>query len=198
MIVTPIHPAEATGLVAEIYAGDIDDIGFVYQHTQAMALNPEAWLAFEALARTIVPSIGLRTYELVTLGAARTLRSTHCLLAHGRRSVRAEVLDENQVIDIARGEGSAGLSAADEAVLAYAERVSTDAAQMSDADSRALRDVGFSDRQIVDITLAAALRNYLSRSLQALAVPVDDLPGLSKAMTDALVAAGQAPRAAQP
>ena len=57
---------------------------------------------------------------------------------------------------------------------------------MTDADSQRLRDAGFSDRQIVDITLAAAARNYFSRALQALAVPVDPMPGLSVAVTEAL------------
>ena len=190
MIVIPTDPAEATGLVAEIYAEDLDDDGFVFRHTQAMALNPEAYAAFEALARTIVPSIGLRTYELATLGAARGLRSTHCLLAHGRKALRAGIVDEHQLVDIVRGDEAPGLSDADRAVLAYAERLSTDAASMTDADSQALRDVGFSDRQIVDITLSAALRNYLSRSLEALAVPVDTLPGLSDEVAAALRAAG--------
>jgi alkylhydroperoxidase family enzyme len=58
---------------------------------------------------------------------------------------------------------------------------------MTDADSQELRDLGFSDRQIVDITLAAAARNYFSRTLQALAVPLDEVPGLSPALTDALL-----------
>jgi uncharacterized peroxidase-related enzyme len=189
VIVTTPAPGEATGLVAEIYAEDLGDDGFVYQHTRAMAVNPEAYAAFEALARTIVRSIGLRTYELVTLGAARALRSSHCLLAHGRKALRAEIIDEDQLVAVSLGE-PAGLSAADAAVIAYAEKLSTDAAAMTDADSQALRDEGFTDRQIVDITLAAALRNYLSRSLQALAVPVDELPGLPPRVDAALRAAG--------
>jgi hypothetical protein len=58
---------------------------------------------------------------------------------------------------------------------------------MTDDDGRRLREAGFTDRQIVDITLAAAARNYLSRALQALAVPVEDLPGLSPALAAALL-----------
>lgn len=58
---------------------------------------------------------------------------------------------------------------------------------MTDDDSRALREAGFTDRQIVDITLAAAARNYYSRPLQALAVPTDQVPGLSPELVDALL-----------
>jgi hypothetical protein len=50
-----------------------------------------------------------------------------------------------------------------------------------------LRDAGFSDREIVDITLAAAARNYFSRAIQALAVGVQVPPGLSDRLHDALL-----------
>lgn len=70
-------------------------------------------------------------------------------------------------------------------------RLSTDPGDMTDADAQALRDVGFDDRQIVDITLAAAARNYFSRALQALAVPVEDgLAGLDPHLRRVLRAAG--------
>ena len=71
--------------------------------------------------------------------------------------------------------------------MRFADRLSTDAGAMTDADSQALRDQGFSDRQIVDIALAAGARNFLSRTLQALAVPVEDVPGLSPRLTKALL-----------
>jgi AhpD family alkylhydroperoxidase len=189
VIIRTVPPSEATDAVAEFYDDDVRDVGTVFTHTKAMAVNPEAYAAFESLVRAIVPSIGLRTYELATLGAARSLRSTHCLLAHGRKALRAGIVDEQQLIAFAAGRPE-GLTAADLAVLAYAEKVSADPGAMTDADSLALRDAGFSDRQIVDITLAASARNYLSRALQALAVPVDEMPGIRPDVRDALVAAG--------
>jgi alkylhydroperoxidase family enzyme len=197
VIIRTVDPVDATDAVAEFYQDDVRDAGTVFSHTRAMAVNPEAYAAFENLVRTIVPSIGARTYELATLGAARALRSTHCLLAHGRKTVNAGFLDDQQLVSFAAGRLER-LSEADAAVVRYAEKLSTDAATMTDADSQALRDVGFTDRQIVDITLAASVRNYLSRALQALAVPVDAVPGLSATLTGALTAAGAAPRTAQP
>ena len=187
MIVSTPELDSATGHVADMYRGDLEGDGFVFAHTRAMAVNPEAHEAFEALIRAIVPSIGLRTYELATLAAARAIGSEHCLLAHGRKSLRAGLFDEAQLERVARDYTSAGLDEADVAVMAYAEKLSTDADAMTDDDSRRLRDVGFTDRQIVDITLAAAVRNYFSRALQALAVPVDDVPGLSPALVAALL-----------
>ncbi|KAF2413290.1 carboxymuconolactone decarboxylase [Microbacterium sp. B35-04] len=177
-----------------MYDSDRKGDGFVFAYTRAMAVNPEAHQAFERLVRAIVPSIGLRTYELATLGAARAMGSEHCLLAHGRRSLRAGLFDEDQLASLARDGVEADLDERDRAVVAYAEKLSTDAASMTDADSGRLREVGFTDREIVDITLAAAARNFFSRALLALAVPVDDVPGLTPALVAALRAPGDAAR----
>ena len=188
MIVEPLAVQTATGHAAEMYAGDLAADGFVYRHTAMMAMNAEAHQAFEALIGAIVPSIGLRVYELATLGAARGIPSPHCLLAHARKTVAAGLMDADQLARLARDHTDAGLDAADVAVIGYAEKLSIDPVSMTDADSLALREVGFSDRQIVDITLAAAARNYFSRALQALNVPVDEVPGLDPATAAALLA----------
>ncbi|GAT72556.1 hypothetical protein MHM582_1030 [Microbacterium sp. HM58-2] len=186
MIVTPPPVEGAEGHVAEMYAGDLDADGFVFAHTQAMAVNPDAHLAFESLIRAILPSIGIRVYEAATLGAARTIGSTHCLLAHGRKSLRADVVDEEGLGAFARGDDSA-FSAAEQTVIRYASKLSSDPGAMTDADTQELREAGYSDRQIVDITLAAAARNFFSRALLALAVPTDAVPGLERSLAEALV-----------
>jgi uncharacterized peroxidase-related enzyme len=185
MIITPPAVEDATGHVAEMYAVDLDEDGFVFAHTRAMAVNPEAHAAFMALIRAIVPSIGVHAYEAAALGAAREIGSGHCLLAHGRKSVRAGVVDESGLASFAGGDDSA-FSDSEQAIINYSRRLSADPASMTDADTQSLRDAGFSDRQIVDITLAAAARNYFSRALLALAVPLDDMPGLDPAVSEAL------------
>ena len=86
----------------------------------------------------------------------------------------------------ADGDDSA-FSDAEQAVIRYAAKLSSEPAAMTDADTQELRDAGYSDRQIVDITLAAAARNFFSRALLALAVPTDEMPGLEPSLADALV-----------
>lgn len=178
-----------TGHAADMYRTDLDGDGFVFGYTQAMAVNPEAHQAFEALIRAAVPSIGVRLYELVTLAAARAIGSPHCLLAHGRKALRAEAIDETRLTALMRRDDDAsGLTPAEAAAVAYAERLSREPTAMTDADTRVLRDRGYTDRQIVDITIAAAARNFFSRALLALAVPVDDVPGLSPELRETLLA----------
>lgn len=178
--------AEATGLTADIYQAELASLGHVPAHTKAVSLNPEAYLAWEALTRSISTSLGLRRYELVTLAAAQAIGSSHCRLAHGRKTLR--VLAEDQLLAVARDFHDAGLSPAEVVMMDFAVKLSTDAAAMTDADSMALRDLGFTDREILDITLAAAARNFFSRSLLALAVDVDIPEGLNAGLQEALLA----------
>lgn len=172
--------AEASGLTAEIYDDDRRSLGYVPSHTKAMSLNPEAYVAWESLIKAISSSLGLRRYELVTLAAAQGIGSTHCRLAHGKKMLG--IIGEDELIAIARDFHTAGLPEAEVAMMDYALKLSTDAAAMTEGDAQKLRDVGFSDREIADVTFAAAARNYISRSV--LVFP----EGVSDELQDALLA----------
>ena len=170
---------------AELFDADIADVGFVGAHTRILSANSEAYAAWESLAGSIAASLGLRRYELATLAAARALHSTHCLLAHGRKSLA--IFERDQLLAIARDYHHADLTPAEVVLMDFASKVSTDAESMTDADSQTLRDAGYSDREIVDIALAAAARNFYSRAVQALAVDVDPPGILSPRVAAALV-----------
>lgn len=185
MIITTPEPSEVDGHAADMFAADMTEDGMVFAHTRTMAMNPEAHAAFEALVHAIVPSIGVRMYEAATLGAARAIGSPHCLLAHGRKSLRAGFVTEEGLRSFANDDDTA-FTETERAVIRFATRLSTAPETMTDADTQELRDAGFSDRQIVDLTLAAAARNYFSRALLALAVPVDTMPGLDPSLAAAL------------
>lgn len=185
-IITTVPEEDATGPVAGFYAADVKDQGFVAAHTRVLALNPDALTAWNSLISAIGRPMGKRRYELVTLAAALGARSQHCRLAHGRRTLDLGLFDEPELIAIAEDYRTADLTTAEIAMMEFAERVSRDAASMTDADSLRLREVGFTDREIVDIALAAAARNYYSRACQALAVEVEVPAEMSPALRDAL------------
>lgn len=184
-IIKPISDADATGVVAEIFAADVAEQGYVAGHTRVLAISPDAYNAWEELITTIGRPMDKRRYELVTLAAALGAKSRHCRLAHGRKTLR--YVPEDELLLIARDYRSAGLSEAEVAMMEFAEKVSVDAAAMTDADSIRLRELGFSDREIVDIAMAAAARNFFSRLIQSLAVEVDD-SDLPADLREALVA----------
>ena len=176
---------EAVGTVAEFFAEDIRDQGFVASHTRALSLNPEALVAWEKLITEIARPMGKRRYELVTLAAALGAGSRHCRLAHGRKSLR--VFDEDQLVRITRDYHDADLPEAEVLMMEFAEQVSRNPSEMTEAHTVRLREAGFSDREIVDIALAAAARNYYSRAIQALAVPLEVPEDISGTLRDALL-----------
>lgn len=178
--------SEVGGVPAELYAQDRESLGYVATHTRALALNPEAVRAFESLIRAVAPGLGMRRYELVTLAAAGALGSTACRAHHGLRSLR--YIDADELERVARDFRNAGLPAAEVAMMEFAEKLSGDSASMTEADAEELRRHGFTDREIVDITLAAGARNFYSRSLHALGVEPDIPPQLDPDLRDALLA----------
>lgn len=186
---TAIHTpseAEVDGAAARLYADDRESLGYVASHTRVTALNPDAVAAFEQLIRSVIPSLGMRRYELVTLAAAGALGSTACRAHHGLKALGFIGADELE--RIARDYRTAGLPREEVAMMAFAERLSGDSATMTQADAAELQRLGFSDREIVDIAFAAAARNFYSRSLHALGVEPDIPPALPTSLRDALLA----------
>jgi uncharacterized peroxidase-related enzyme len=66
-----------------------------------------------------------------------------------------------------------GLSDADRAMLAYARKLTTAVFRMEAEDVDKLRAVGFSDRQILEINLAAAYMNFVNRVAEGLGVELE-------------------------
>jgi alkylhydroperoxidase family enzyme len=139
-------------------------------YEQAFAERPDVYAAWAQLNRAIRAGMDLRRYELVTLAAARRLRSSYCCLAHG------VVLQERfaePVLEIALDHRAAGLDDVDVAVMDLAERVVDDATAITDADLQPLRELGLSPTEIMDVILAAAARCFFSKTLDALGVLPD-------------------------
>lgn len=67
----------------------------------------------------------------------------------------------------------AGLEKAEVDMMDLATRMSKDPQTVTPADIQRLRDDGFSDADITDIALAAALRNFMSRFLDSLGAEAD-------------------------
>ena len=137
---------------------------------KAFEERPEVFAAWQQLNGAIKSGMELRRYELATLAAARRLHSSYCSLMHGK--VLRDQFGE-PVAAIARDRRSAPLDAIDVAVMDLAERVVDDATSIDEPDLRPLRELGLSDTEIMDIVLAAAVRCFFSKTLDALGVLPD-------------------------
>ena len=178
----------ATGATAELYRQDLEAGGFVANHTRALSLRPDAVLAFRQLNRAIKKNMSPRRYELVTLAAARALRSSYCMITHGSALRRLEGWNADALAEVARAPEQAGLDAAELAVMAFAEKLSTDATSMTQDDVDGLRSLGLSDEEVLDVAMTASLRNFYSRLLDAVGAQADArYEALEPVVKDALV-----------
>jgi alkylhydroperoxidase family enzyme len=139
-------------------------------YERAFAERPEVYAAWAQLNTSIKAGMDLRRYELVTFAAARRLRSSYCCLAHGK--ILLEQFGE-PIRDIALDHRTAGLDEVDVAVMDLAEKIVDDACQITNEDHKRLRDLGLTEKDILDVTLAATARCFFSKTLDALTVRPD-------------------------
>ena len=134
---------------------------------QLFLLRPEVYDAWRQLMMAVKGTSDERRYELATLAAARRLRSSYCALAHGK--VLAEEFYDFESVPALPD----GLDDADRAIMAFAEQVAADATAITQADLDELRGHGLTDEEIFDIVLAATIRCFFSKTLDALGVQPD-------------------------
>ena len=145
----------------EVPSGDGDNM------ERAFALRPEVSAAWRHLVTAVKATSDERRYELATLAAARRLRSSYCSLAHGK--VLAEKFYDFESVPALPD----GLDDADRAIMAFAEQVVADATAITQADVDELLRHGLSDEEILDVVLAATIRCFFSKTLDALGVQPD-------------------------
>ena len=177
----------ATGPVAEMYEVDRQVFGALPNLTRAFSLRPGVYAAWRNLNAAVKANMDLRRYELVTVAAARRLRSSYCALAHGT-ILLDKFLGPDEVRAVVSDHHAAGLDAVDVAVMDLAGKVVDDATSVTQADVDHLRSLGLSDADVADVVLAAALRCFFSKSLDGLGAEPDAKyarmdPGVRDALT---------------
>jgi uncharacterized peroxidase-related enzyme len=153
------------------YEADRARLGYVANYTLLFANRPRVLAAWQALSAAIRDEMGLRRYELATLAAARELRSSYCMLAHGK--LFAEAFPGDDLRAIAADHRSAGLAPVDVAVMDLAEKVAGDHASVTADDIARLRELGLGDAEIFDVVVAATARCFFSKALDGLGVQAD-------------------------
>lgn len=167
-----VSESEATGAVAEIYEADSATAGELPNYTEAFSLRPEVYSAWRQLNGAIKANMDLRRYELATIAAARRLRSSYCMLAHGS-VLMANFMEPEALRALVEDYTAADLKPVDLAVMTLADKVARDATAVDQNDVDELRELGLTDAEIVDVILAAAARCFFSKTLDALGVEPD-------------------------
>jgi len=155
-----------------MYHGDRELAGHLRNLAKAFSVAPEVYAVWQQLNASIKARMDLRRYELVTLAAARRLRSSYCSLAHGS-VLLGEFVDAENLQEIMADHHGAGLEPVDIAVMDLADKIVVDASSVTQADVDRLRGFGLSDADVFDVVAAACARCFFSKMLDALGVQPD-------------------------
>jgi uncharacterized peroxidase-related enzyme len=146
--------------------------GYVPNYTRLFALAPDAYAAWEQLVTAVRNGMDLRRYELVTLAAARALRSAYCSLAHAK-VLRDRFYGDDELRAVAADHRDAGLDPLDVAIMDFAARIAVDQHAATEADVAALRELGLSDTDFFQIVLAVGVRRFFSGVLDTVRAEPD-------------------------
>jgi uncharacterized peroxidase-related enzyme len=168
MFLQTVAEDAATDRVAEIYEKQKSQLGFVMAAAKCFTARPDLLPIYTDFSEKIRSgfSLGVREWRLITLISAKHIPSTYCSYVYGKQLI-GDLGSKEAVMAVQRDFRTAGLSDRDVEMLAYAEKITTDASQVSQRDIDRLRSVGFTDQQICDIALCAAFRCFVSRFFDA-------------------------------
>ena len=164
--------ASASEKTTSMYASAEANYGYLPNMYRAFGHRPEVMESWAALLSSIRSHMSLRRYELVTLAAAKELKSSYCMLAHGSVLLR-EGFTNDGLAATADGGEKAPVDAGERAIMAFAAKVVRDATSITQQDVDALKKHGLSDAEIFDITAAAAVRCFFSKMLDGLGAAPD-------------------------
>ena len=155
-------------------------------YERVFAERPAVYAAWRQLLGAIRADMDPKRYELATVAAARRMRSSYCMLAHGK-ILAEEHLDPATVVDVVADHHAAALDAVEVAVMDLAEKVATDATSVTQADVDRLRDLGLADAEILDVILTAAARCFFTKVIDGSgAQPDASFSALDPELRDAL------------
>jgi len=180
-------PQQATGEVAALYQRQQGGLDYLPNYARVFSHRPELMVHVAALQECLKRHMAPRLWALVSLAAAREIRSSYCSLAFARRLLRGHC-SEAELLAILEGRADAPLSTAERAAMALAGKVARDSSSVVAGDVDDLRAAGFADAQIFDVVAAAAWRCFFAKIPDALgASPDAAYAGLSQHLRDQLV-----------
>ena len=160
--------SELTGEAAEVLQREEENWGYMPNYAYLFAMRPETHRAWGALVGSVRNAMDRRLYELVTVAAARALRSSYCSMAHAKFLITKA--DDQTGAEVAASGQYERIGAKEAALMRYAEQIVHDASAVTQADIDALQAAGASEDEIINTALAASVRCFFAKFLDATGV----------------------------
>ncbi|MCB2156518.1 peroxidase-related enzyme [bacterium] len=166
----------AEGPRAEIYTRINKQRGKIANIWKAGSLNPEALQAHLDLYMAILfadCSLSREDAELLATVVSARNGCGYCTRHHAEALKHYWKSDE-RVEQLAIDFRNARLSPKQRTLVAYGVKLTNLPQQMAETDTEALRDAGYTDREILDIVLIVGYFNFVNRIAQGLGVQMTD------------------------
>ncbi len=148
-----------------------EKLGLVPNVLRAYAFRPARLRNFISLYNELMLSedsgLSILEREMIAVVVSSCNRCYYCLIAHGQ-AVRELSGDPQLGEMLVTNYRVATLAPRQRAMLDFAHRLTTTPESIGEADRQALRDVGFCDADLFDISEVVAFFNYSNRMAQAL------------------------------
>ena len=167
-----VQEAEAEGPVAEVYAQMKQGMGMVPNVIKSLSLWPEALQGYTNLLNTVLFStsrLSRGTKEMIAAHVSNLNRCGYCVGHHRNFMVQFGVPPETAE-GIVENFASASITDAERRLLDYAGQITREAYRVTDGQVEELKEVGWTDTQILEATLVAYLFNDVNRFADALGV----------------------------
>ncbi|MBI4416246.1 MAG: peroxidase-related enzyme [Euryarchaeota archaeon] len=170
-----IDEGGAQGLLKDVYAEVAGARGSVANVFKIESLNAAVMRAHLNFYMSIMygkSGLSRQQREMVAVTVSNANGCAYCT-THHTEALSKYLKDEEALRAIKTDYGTAPIRLKEKAMLAYALKVTKSPAAVSDADVAKLREVGFSEADILDITFVASYFNFVNRLVLSLGVDLE-------------------------
>ncbi len=156
--------------VLELWQPSLEKLGFVPNVLRLYALRPDhlvAWNAWYDEAMKGESGLTKAEREMIAVVVSVANDCAYCIAAHGA-ALRKLTKDPALADAVAADHTSAPVEPRVRAMLDYAVKLTLRPTEMSEADVAALRDVGWSDEDVMDVAEVTGLFNMSNRMASGL------------------------------
>jgi uncharacterized peroxidase-related enzyme len=172
---------DAPAAVKDLFDKASERLGFVPNVLRVYALRPrhlELWNAFYEDLMRGDSGLSKAQREMIAVVVSTVNRCHYCMVSHGA-ALRKLTGDPVLVEQLRTNYKYADLEPRERAMLDFAVKLTEESSRCSEDDVEVLREAGWSDEDIMDITEVAAMFNFTNRLASGLGwVPNDEFVGL--------------------
>lgn len=171
-----IEPEDASGELKEIYKNLQKSRGKVAEVHKIQSLNPESITAHMDLYMRVMfgkSPLKRAQREMMAVVVSAANECEYCQLHHGE-ALNYYWKDEQKVEQLRQGFTELDLSEVDLELCSLAQKLTLKPGQATESDVQSLKELGLSDRAVLDATLVVSYFNFVNRMVMGLGVQTNE------------------------